>query len=479
MPRPAKSKAKPARKPAPASHPSLPVAPAAFATLVGTLRTSEQREAVYEQMCREFRGYSSLHTKSSRPPADTAQRQLFEQRALELTREPRFVRDFPDTLDYPISYAWRDLVAMRSRRFAEKLRTWSASPEQHLATIALQHLAWMGQVEDLPKLTAAIAKADRRQIAAIAFGCRLAVLHKRAQPGVSDSLRELLTRFILGTSAFSRAPSRDMPTDEAIRSIIELLLQCDRRAALRQLASSQVLRPDNPAADTVLHSLAYIVETETDVRAIRRELDPTAIRSLYEAVSSRPAEHPWRGSILGAALILGVLADPAGYAAEIKTLRPIAKEDPELRRAIATATRLLRAMPNAEILIKRFPSLRKRLQPPAADVLAAGYFVLQIMGDGLAVTLYNHGNLWPAAARGLELIGKRSASTTLTKAATLAFGPEAASITSRQAMKRMSALIEQLPPELDKACTRFEDLSETVFPAMERYIDRQPATFRL
>jgi len=476
MPRPAKSK--PVRKPAPAAVPSLPVDPAPFATLIGTLRTSEQREAVYEQMCREFRGYSSLHKNSPRPPADSAQRQLFEQRALDLTREPRFVADFPDTLDYAISYAWRDLVALRSRRFAERLCTWSTSPKQHLATIALQHLAWMGQVEDLPTLTAAVTRADRRQIAAIAFGCRLAVLHKRAQPGFSDSLCELLTRFILGTSAFSSAPSRDMPTDEATRSIIDFLLQCDRRAALRQLASSQVLRPENPAADTVLHSLAYMVETETDVRAIRRQLDPTAIRSLYEAVSSRPAEHPWRGSILGAALILGVLADPAGYAAEIKTLQPAAKQDPALRHALRIATRMLRAMPNAELLIGRFPSLRKRLQPPAADVLAAGYFVFQIMGDGLAVTLYNHGDLWPAAARGLELIGKRSAAAALTKAATLAFGPQASSITSRQAMKLMDPLIEQLPPELDKACTRFEDLSETVFTAVQRYIDRKPEPFR-
>jgi hypothetical protein len=229
---------------------------------------------------------------------------------------------------------------------------------------------------------------------------------------------------------------------------------------------------------TAVHWLALLASWDTDVQSVRRAIEPGAIRPVYQAVSSRPATDRWRSSHLTDALTLGALTDPAFFAAEIQALRTRTSEDPELRRVIATVTRTLRATPTAAILVNRFPSLRKRLQPPAAQVLAAGYFVLQVMGDGLAATLRTHGNLWPAAARGLELIGKRSAAAALTKSATLAFGPQASSITSRQAMKLMDPLIEPLPPELDKACTRFEDLSETVFTAVQRSIDRKPDPFR-
>ncbi len=476
MPRPAKSNTKPARKPEPPAH---PVDPAAFATLVRTLRTAKQREAVYEQMCREFRRHSALYMTSSPTPGDPAQRQLFEERALELTREPQFHPTFPDSLEFAIQSAWRDLISLRSRRFAERLIEWTDSPDEALALEAMQHLVYLGRLEDLPTLTAIIARGDRRQILALVDGCELAVINSRTQPGFSDVLQELLTRFVLGTSACPGAPSDEIPSDEVIFSIISLLLLRNRRAAIRLLASNKVLRPDNPAMLTAVRWLALLASWDTDVQTVRRAIKPGAIRPVYQAVSSRPATDRWRSSHLTDALTLGALTDPAFFAAEIQALRARTSEDPELRRAIATVTRTLRATPTAAILVNRFPSLRKRLQPPAAQVLAAGYFVLQVMGDGLAATLRTHGNLWPAAARGLELIGKRSASTALTKAATLAFGPQAASITSRQAMKQMSALIEQLPPQLDKACTRFEDLSETVFPAMERYIDRQPAPFRL
>ena len=488
MPRPAKAKVDAAAaSPSPAEAESdhnpvpivLPTDAAAFAALVGSLRTSEHRLNVYEKICIAFRGYPRLWARESLDGLDPAQIQLFEERALELTREPHFNPDFPDSIDNSLLRAWHGLILLRSRRFAERLTTWAASPNEHLAAEAIQYLAWMGRVEDLRALTAIIAHSDRRQVCAVARGCELAVLHNQAEPGFAAPICELLTEFIRGTSSLRGPSTPGTWVDDATSTITDLLLQCDRQAAIRLFASSQVLRPDNPAVVTVVYVLGYMVERRTDVPAIGRAIDPAAIKSVYMAVSNPPAEYYPRRLIHASALLLGVLADPEFFAAEIKTLRPIAKEDPELRRAISIASRFLRGVPNAEALISQFPSLRERLQPPASEVLAAGYFVLQVMGDGLAVTLHNDSDLWPAAARGLELIGKRSAAAALTKAATLAFGPQAASITPGQATELMASLLENLPPELDMACTRFEQLSEAVFAAVQRYIDRKPKPFRL